>query len=96
MTLPSFNVWAVVLAAGVLSSGGQPPQGKGDPQSSFEPRSNPGAGQQFLKKLRQLSRKPWLRNQRNGMPVQENSHKLYALLLYALLLPQHMSPHLDM
>jgi hypothetical protein len=51
MALPSSKVWTVLLATGLLISGDKPPQGKGDPQSSFEPRSNPGIGQQFLKKF---------------------------------------------
>jgi hypothetical protein len=51
MTLPRTRVLPVLLAAGLLVSGDQPPQGKKDPQSSFEPRSNPGIGQQFLQKF---------------------------------------------
>jgi hypothetical protein len=51
MTIPSFKICIVLMAAGLSISGDKSPQGKGDPQSSFEPRSNPGAGQQFLQKF---------------------------------------------
>src|SRR3954447_8178986 len=52
------RVSVVMLALGLVAGAGQPPQGqKGkdkqgkDPQSEYEPRSNPGAGQEFLKKF---------------------------------------------
>lgn len=44
-----------LAAAGVfalcLTATAQPPAEKKDPQNSFEPRSKPGAGQEFLKKF---------------------------------------------
>jgi hypothetical protein len=42
---------AALVAAGLLISADQPPPVKQDPQSSFEPRSNPGAGQKFLQQF---------------------------------------------
>src|SRR5262245_24649266 len=42
------TILAFVFAAGAM---GQPPQDKKDPQSKFEPRSNPGAGQKLLAKF---------------------------------------------
>ncbi len=43
----------LVLFAGWLAGAGQPPQkdDKKDPQSSFEPRSKPGAGQKLLERF---------------------------------------------
>jgi hypothetical protein len=43
------TILALVCAAGTI--GAQPPQDKKDPQSKFEPRSNPGAGQKLLAKF---------------------------------------------
>jgi hypothetical protein len=49
MIHPSFAVMALFLAAGHLAGAGQPPSGQQkDPQSTYEPRSAPGAGQKFL------------------------------------------------
>jgi len=49
MTRPTLGLFALLLALGTLSAAGQPPQDKQrDPQSSYEPRSAPGAGQKFL------------------------------------------------
>jgi hypothetical protein len=47
-------MFVVVLALALVAGAGQPPQGQKDkqgkdPQSEYEPRSNPGAGQEFLK-----------------------------------------------
>jgi hypothetical protein len=42
---------AVLFAAVVPSGTGQPPPQDKDPQSAFEPRSAPGAGQKFLEKF---------------------------------------------
>src|ERR1700676_2449909 len=42
---------AALLAAGSLAGAGEPIQKKKDPQSSFEPRSQPGVGQKFLEKF---------------------------------------------
>jgi Protein of unknown function (DUF1579) len=49
MMLERMTIIALVFAAGTL--GGQTPQDKKDPQSKFEPRSNPGAGQKLLAKF---------------------------------------------
>jgi hypothetical protein len=41
----------VVLAIGCLSGAGQPPEKRKDAQSTYEPRSEPGAGQKYLETL---------------------------------------------
>ena len=41
----------VLLAFGFLSGAAQPPQKPKDPQSAYEPRSGPGAGQKFLEQF---------------------------------------------
>src|SRR5947209_1526774 len=53
-----FSLTCVVLTSVLLFGAGQPPQDrqdpppdKKDPQSAFEPRSGPGAGQKFLAQL---------------------------------------------
>jgi hypothetical protein len=51
MTLPKHRLVAVVLVVAFLSGAQQPPPAQKDPQSTFEPRSNPGAGQKFLEKF---------------------------------------------
>jgi len=38
----------VGLAIGCVAGTGQPPEKRKDPQSTYEPRSEPGAGQKFL------------------------------------------------
>jgi hypothetical protein len=43
-------VLAVLLAA-ILPAAAEPPPAQKDPQSTFEPRSAPGAGQKFLEKF---------------------------------------------
>ena len=42
---------AVSLALVLLAAAGQPAQPQKDPQSTYEPRSGPGAGQKFLAKF---------------------------------------------
>ncbi len=41
----------VLLTACSVLAAGQPPAGQRDPQSTYEPRSDPGAGQRFLEKF---------------------------------------------
>jgi len=41
----------LLLTACPLLAAGQPPAGQRDPQSTYEPRSDPGAGQKFLEKF---------------------------------------------
>ncbi len=50
MTLAKLRLLVPLVAVTLLCGAGQPPQGK-DPQSSYEPRSGPGAGQKFLQKF---------------------------------------------
>ena len=52
------RIVVIVLALGLVAGAGQPSQGQKDkqkqgkdPQSEYEPRSDPGAGQEFLKKF---------------------------------------------
>jgi hypothetical protein len=42
---------AVFVALSLLTGAGQPPQGQKDAQSTYEPRSDPGAGQKFLQQF---------------------------------------------
>jgi Protein of unknown function (DUF1579) len=51
MTLRRIGVPVVLLTLGLLVGAGEPPPGQKDPQSGFEPRSGPGAGQKFLEKF---------------------------------------------
>jgi hypothetical protein len=51
MTLPKFRVVAALLLTAWLVGAAEPPQKPKDPQSSYEPRSRPGAGQKFLEKF---------------------------------------------
>ena len=51
MTLRVPPRFALLLTACLVAQAGQGPQGKKDPQSAYEPRSGPGAGQKFLEKL---------------------------------------------
>jgi hypothetical protein len=46
-----FPLMASLAAAGGQPPATQPPAGKKDPQSSYEPRSAPGAGQKFLEQF---------------------------------------------
>jgi hypothetical protein len=48
MALPRCRLFLIPLALCVLVGAGQPPAQQKDPQSSYEPRSGPGAGQKFL------------------------------------------------
>jgi hypothetical protein len=41
----------VLSVVGLLTGAGQVPDKQKDPQSAYEPRSNPGAGQKFLEKF---------------------------------------------
>jgi len=50
MTRAVFRVLVVPAALVLLSAAGQPPDKK-DPQSTFEPKSKPGAGQKFLEQF---------------------------------------------
>jgi hypothetical protein len=47
----SLRAVLVLLAAGGLTALAQPPAKDKDPQSAYEPRSGPGAGQKFLEKF---------------------------------------------
>jgi hypothetical protein len=48
----SRNSIAAVLAACVMvAAAKQPPEGRQDPQSSYEPRSKPGSGQKYLERM---------------------------------------------
>src|SRR5689334_25239772 len=53
MPSPRFATGAVVLAIAGLSVAQDPPKppARPDPQSTYEPRSGPGAGQEFLAKF---------------------------------------------
>jgi hypothetical protein len=51
MPVRTFNALAVLIVISLLAGSGEPSQKTGDPQSKFEPRSNPGTGQQFLQKF---------------------------------------------
>lgn len=51
MTFPRCRLALFPLAIVVLVGAGQPPAQQKDPQSSYEPRSGPGAGQKFLAKF---------------------------------------------
>jgi hypothetical protein len=51
MTLSALRALAVLSTVGLLLGAGQPPQKPKDPQSSYEPRSKPGAGQKLLEKF---------------------------------------------
>jgi hypothetical protein len=51
MTLSRLRFLVVSLMVGVLVGADKPPQVQKDPQSTYEPRSNPGAGQKFLEKF---------------------------------------------
>jgi hypothetical protein len=51
MMLAGSSIWTILVTTGLLLGGGKPPQDRGDAQSSFEPRSNPGIGQKFLQKF---------------------------------------------
>jgi Protein of unknown function (DUF1579) len=51
MPLPKLRVLFVLLALGSLAGAAEPPAEKKDPQSTYEPRSKPGAGQKFLEKF---------------------------------------------
>jgi hypothetical protein len=42
---------AVLLTLGLAAAAAQPTQDRKDPQSTYEPRSGPGAGQKFLEKF---------------------------------------------
>jgi hypothetical protein len=48
MTFPKPCLILVPLVICILTGAGQPPSKQKDPQSSYEPRSGPGAGQKFL------------------------------------------------
>jgi hypothetical protein len=47
----SLRAGAALLALAVTAPAAEPPQGRKDPQSTYEPRSRPGAGQKFLEKF---------------------------------------------
>jgi hypothetical protein len=49
--LPKTRVLVVLLLSAWLVGAAELPQEKKDPQSSYEPRSRPGAGQKFLEKF---------------------------------------------
>ena len=51
MTFSRTSRLVVLLAAGLLVGAEPPPEKQKDPQSTYEPRSNPGAGQKFLEKF---------------------------------------------
>jgi hypothetical protein len=51
MTLSKTRVLAALLGASLMVTAAEPPPEKKDPQSSYEPRSRPGAGQKFLEKF---------------------------------------------
>ena len=51
MTLPRFRVLIVLLLTTWLVGAAEPPKDQKDPQSTYEPRSKPGAGQKFLEKF---------------------------------------------
>ena len=51
MILPRFRVLIVLLLAAWLVGAAEPPRDQKDPQSAYEPRSKPGAGQKFLEKF---------------------------------------------
>jgi hypothetical protein len=51
MTRSTASVIVLLVAVGFLGGAGQPPPKVKDPQSSYEPRSAPGAGQKFLEKF---------------------------------------------
>jgi hypothetical protein len=48
MLRPVLRLLAVLAALGLLAGAGQSPPQPKDPQSSYEPRSGPGAGQKYL------------------------------------------------
>ena len=48
MTVPKSPMILLLLSIGLLAGAKQPPKDQKDPQSTFEPRSEPGAGQKFL------------------------------------------------
>jgi hypothetical protein len=49
--LPKARVVAFLLLSAWLVGAAEPPPGQKDPQSAYEPRSKPGAGQKFLEKF---------------------------------------------
>jgi hypothetical protein len=51
MTLPKLRVLLVLLAVASLAGAAGAQTEKKDPQSTYEPRSKPGAGQKFLEKF---------------------------------------------
>jgi hypothetical protein len=51
MSLPRLRVVLGLLVCAWLAGAAEPPPEKKDPQSSFEPRSRPGAGQKFLERF---------------------------------------------
>jgi hypothetical protein len=51
MTFPRCRLALFPLVIVVLVGAGQPPARQKDPQSAYEPRSGPGAGQKFLAKF---------------------------------------------
>lgn len=51
MILPTIRVVLVLLLGACLVRAAEPPRKPKDPQSTYEPRSRPGAGQKFLEKF---------------------------------------------
>jgi hypothetical protein len=51
MMLPRFRVVFFLLLSALLVGAAEPPPAQKDPQSAYEPRSKPGAGQKFLEKF---------------------------------------------
>jgi hypothetical protein len=51
MTFPRCRLVLVPVVICVLIGAGQPPTRQKDPQSAYEPRSGPGAGQKFMAKF---------------------------------------------
>lgn len=51
MTTRRYRVLGALSMIVMVGGAGQPPQGQKDPQSTYEPRSNPGAGQKFLERF---------------------------------------------
>jgi hypothetical protein len=47
----SLRSCAVLLTLALTATAAQPPRDRKDPQSTYEPRSRPGAGQKFLEKF---------------------------------------------
>jgi Protein of unknown function (DUF1579) len=51
MTISQTRLLAALLAVALLTGADDPPQKKGDSQSTYEPKSSPGAGQKLLEQF---------------------------------------------